>query len=978
MWGNIGLKDVTGLVGAAIQNVQKMSKDLESQLDAAVGADTDTPISPGRIEHDSASQNVVFSHHSEDNFILPANDAKLIFISKTSDDKGALSNRTKSIPNHSGKRPMGKKTSRSVVVEKDENVTANILHSLSVGHVSIDPVLSTNSDPLSPPMTVKKKVDIPSNDDHITVPLEDEAGKSSTTIFDDKHLSDETSANVDYSGDNHELKNIAVENISERTEGKKEENVTEGSIEMESSDQIFLRLRSEIHRLRSENSSKTSQIDSLQRQIEQQLEEEKVKWTNQLYQLQEKSETEISCIQTQHASVVKDYKRKLKAALLNNKKKVGEEASPQVEASAVAVCEASTATDALEMAIPRADVAVNTDPVDTGDHLVNETALNLAEYTVRITELETLVTALRLSVEEERAKGEGLAKVHVEWTESMDRLRAESRGQVEALEKQLSDHVQSSRESKCRLEEVIRDRERALEGVTEKMGELTRQLEETQRRAEDLAAEVKEKDGRLRQAQSMAVNESELKKQLGKLLESVKEKDEKLVGFEQEGQALAKKQGELEKSIRKSRSELKEKESEIVKLKEQKEQLVKTIEEMQEAMRRNEGEVHNSAKSLAAIQAVSQASADRLAKLEGEIHSKNDEVAVAKRALESSWAEINELKRALAEARADRDECKRRLTEGSSRVSETETLRRDVEQREAVLKATNAQLQESLQRQMQESASREDRLRDELHDMRRRWQEAVTGRESLSAEVSGATAPLLRQIASLQDLLRVRSEQWQGQESALSERVMRAEGAAEAMEHRRRLAEEHLGELKQQLSSSSARFLELQEQHLSLQSTYERLRRSEKELQLRLSEVEEGLRSESQQRQSLQSSLRELEARHRMELHEARQAADASVRQADIKTSQWKMELETLKAELESERRKKRSAGRSGQSALTSDLAPPETGDTSSATARGYSSTAIAESLSSKCGGGPPESPHPVPAVSCGCTLSPLITPRCI
>jgi hypothetical protein len=110
---------------------------------------------------------------------------------------------------------------------------------------------------------------------------------------------------------------------------------------------------------------------------------------------------------------------------------------------------------------------------------------------------------------------------------------------------------------------------------------------------------------------------------------------------------------------------------------------------------------------------------------------------------------------------------------------ETESSRRDVEQREAVLRATSRQLQESLQRQMHEAAGREERLRDEVNEMRKRWQEAIVSRETLASELSSATAPLLRQISSLQESLRVKSENWQVIESSLSERALKAESAAE-------------------------------------------------------------------------------------------------------------------------------------------------------------------------------------------------------
>ena len=464
--------------------------------------------------------------------------------------------------------------------------------------------------------------------------------------------------------------------------------------------------------------------------------------------------------------------------------------------------------------------------------------------------------------------------------------------------------LQSTSES-IHLQEIIKERERALESINNKLAEITRQYEDAVRKITDLQNEIKEKDLKLRQIQSLTANENELKRQIIKLQEEMKEKDERLVSYDNEGQILAKKQGELEKTLRKNRNELKEKDNEILKLKESKEQLIKAIEEMQEVMKRNEGEVNNVSKSLNAMQAVSQASSEKLSKLEAEIASKTDELMVQRRALETAWAEINDYKRSLAEMRAERDEAKKRLGEGASRVMETESTRKDMEQREAVLKATNKQLQDSLQRQMQESNIREERLREEVYEMRKRWQEAITGREALASEVSSATAPLLRQIATLQENMRIKSEHWQNLESNLSERVMRAESATEAAEHRKTMLEEHLSELKLQLNSMTNRFHELQEQHILLQTTCDRLKRVETDLKEKLNELENKLNYELSQRQSVQASARDLENRYRLEIQEAKQLTEHTIKQSDLKVMQLKSELESVREELALEKKKK-------------------------------------------------------------------------
>jgi hypothetical protein len=52
-------------------------------------------------------------------------------------------------------------------------------------------------------------------------------------------------------------------------------------------------------------------------------------------------------------------------------------------------------------------------------------------------------------------------------------------------------------------------------------------------------------------------------------------------------------------------------------------------------------------------------------------------------------------------------------------------------------------------------------MREELRETRNRWQEAIASREALTSEVGNATTPLLRQITSLQETLRIKTDSWQ-------------------------------------------------------------------------------------------------------------------------------------------------------------------------------------------------------------------------
>lgn len=449
-----------------------------------------------------------------------------------------------------------------------------------------------------------------------------------------------------------------------------------------------------------------------------------------------------------------------------------------------------------------------------------------------------------------------------------------------------------------KVKEALAERERALETATKNLSEQHKLCQDSSQKIADLQAEIAEKDARSRQVQSNSAEEEENKKLLVRYQEQLKEQGERLAAFEKEGQSLAKKQSEMEKVVRKSKLELKDKDAEIQKLKDSKEQLVKAIEQTQDVLKRHEADSNNASKSLSAMQAVSQASTEKLVRLEAELTSKTEEYASQRRALEGAWAEANELKRTITELKADRDDLRKRIGEGTSKVMETESSRRDIEQREAVLRATSKQLQDSLQRQMQESAAREERLREEVNEMRKRWQEAIGSRESMASELGNATAPLLRQISSLQESVRVKSEHWQNVESSLSERALRAENTAEIAENKRSMMEDQLCELKQQHSTTCARLQDCQAQLAVAESTIERIKKREAAWSEEKVELDSKLAMEAAQRQSLQSTLREIEIRHKVEVQELQEASLLLKSQSELELAMCSKDMEVLREEL--------------------------------------------------------------------------------
>lgn len=485
-------------------------------------------------------------------------------------------------------------------------------------------------------------------------------------------------------------------------------------------------------------------------------------------------------------------------------------------------------------------------------------------------------------------------------SESDEKLRLSYGSKLAIITKEHSQKLRVAEASAIKLKEVIAERERALETAMTKMHELNQQLESSQGQVQSLKRDVAEKNSRLEQLSS----EGDLKPKLKKLQDLLAEKDEKLSAFEVEGQGLSKKQGEYEKLIRQLKKDLKEKGEEVAKLKESKEQFVKAIEEMQEVIRKNEAEISNAAKSMAAVAAVNQASNEKMMRLEAEINARSEELVSQRKALEVAWSESNEAKRVLVEVRAERDELKRQLGEGNSKFMETESSRRDVEQREAILKATSKQLQDSLQRQQSDFAAREERLREEANEMRKRWQEAISSRETLATELASSTAPLLRQISSLQDSIRTKTESWQAMEASLTERAFKAEKLAEAAEKKRIVSDEQLIALKEQQELATARLEEYKEKLLALEGQHSQLQKLSATASDQIRELQSQLYFEIGQKQNLQTLMHELEIKKNIEMQELKAALEDSVMKAEVRISQLQSEKDSYFVELKEGRHK--------------------------------------------------------------------------
>lgn len=433
--------------------------------------------------------------------------------------------------------------------------------------------------------------------------------------------------------------------------------------------------------------------------------------------------------------------------------------------------------------------------------------------------------------------------------------------------------------------EIIAQRERSLETSTQQYSYLQQECIEKEQTIKNLQA-----------VNSAPSSQTKLEEELKKFQDLLKEKQTQLQEFELEGRNLAKKQSEMEQKVRKSKSEMKERDADILKLREHKESCMKTIENMQDVIRNKEAEVSNLQKTIVALQTVNQTASEKVTKLEAEIVSKNDELLNYKRSIENTWAENNEIRKHLNEKTNEINELKKQLGENTSKVFETESTRRDVEQREAILRATSKQYQENLLQQMQEKALIEERLKSEVQEMRLRWQEAVEAREHLTTEIAQVTQPLLKEIQSLQEQLRNKVNFYQENERQLMEKLCKLETLQEQFEHKKTLYEENYSEIKSQLLDSKKNIQQLEQESFLQKQEKEKLLAK---VELSIKEKQEFEMVKIQEYlgriQALQQEIQEMGSKHNSVVHLQLQQYDNMSKEKDAMITQLQRDLKQLR-----------------------------------------------------------------------------------
>ena len=233
--------------------------------------------------------------------------------------------------------------------------------------------------------------------------------------------------------------------------------------------------------------------------------------------------------------------------------------------------------------------------------------------------------------------------------------------------------------------------------------------------------------------------------------ETIQQQSTLITELRKEGEKLAQKQADMELVVRASKTETRELRKQIDDLEGETNMLTGKLQALEVDYKGVQAELSN------ARQGISQ-----VGQLDTELRTVREEN-------EKRASTILTLEQAIKELKATNKEMENELKvtrKGAAIETEQERKRLIMEHNQIV-----SDMEMKLQATEREAAIREDALRVEIDDLRKRWQESVRRADTLSVDIQANTAPLLRQIDSINKQSRIRASAWAELETQLRNEI---------------------------------------------------------------------------------------------------------------------------------------------------------------------------------------------------------------
>lgn len=343
---------------------------------------------------------------------------------------------------------------------------------------------------------------------------------------------------------------------------------------------------------------------------------------------------------------------------------------------------------------------------------------------------------------------ESIGQIQQDHQQRIAQIQDENNAQVSQLVHSHQTDMAAMQQKLQFLQASLQQREDQLASKAEQMASMASMHE---REKEDLLAKIKEtKEEAMKRIQSAKerVETMEAKlKATGSATQDAAAQEEIIVALREEGGKLARKQADMEKAVRAAKMEARD-------LLLQLQRETETNEKAQEKIAKLEADYKDTKAELAAAR-----KGETMAtKLENEVASLKEELERKTSANLELNQQVKELKSKIKELKDEVAEA----TRGALLESKRESSKIKREHGDLL-----TEMELKLRASEREASVREDALRQEVSDLRKRWQDAVRRADALSMDVQNSTAPLLRQLESMERQSRSRAAVWAELETKL-------------------------------------------------------------------------------------------------------------------------------------------------------------------------------------------------------------------
>ncbi len=290
-----------------------------------------------------------------------------------------------------------------------------------------------------------------------------------------------------------------------------------------------------------------------------------------------------------------------------------------------------------------------------------------------------------------------------------------------------------------KLQDTLRLREEQLIDKGTQLNELQLLLESRDEQYKTKLADTKEEAKKriLRAKERCEAAEAKLAARSAGDSDDMKKKQSIIDELMEEGQALAKKQSVMERAVRDANAETRAL-AEV--LQQETHEKVKALEKIKE--------LESKCKSLTENLTSARKGESQAGKLENDLLS-------ARADAEEKASTILSLQQRLKELMAESKDLQREIDE--TRKSAAHEAQQEKTSMRREHNDLIGDLEQKLRTTEREAGVREDALRHEISEIRKRWQDSVRRADALSMDIQSSTAPLLRQLESMERQSRLRA-----------------------------------------------------------------------------------------------------------------------------------------------------------------------------------------------------------------------------